>query len=161
MEAFLDRVQEDIEKTFLPTLRLLRSSCTLETIKGNEDLLESCQSSLSDISSHSLRGWNSSSARANRTLFKDRGGLEIVLQIYASVLHLHWDSRGELLKNIERYCLKVLWNLSETADDRLYIVQRGGFEMVLKSLSHSNKEFAEKYTVGDGLCFLAIGCLSN
>ena len=99
-------------------------------------LLSKCLNSLEDLSFDLLFPWNDVHTEANRRFMLQEGVLDIVLDIYTIDLHC----RGDLLQHLEIYCLSFLWNISETGYARQLVVEKGGFEMALKSLMHPSNE---------------------
>ena len=164
---FISRVDVEqicsiINRTLRPTLELLRTHSSLSDAKlmqGSSALLEKCSRSLDTLSFEILFPWINVQTEANRRFLLQEGALDIVLNIYTILLPLDLHCRGVLLQNLEMNCLSFLWNFSETAYAKQLIVEKGGFDMALKSLMHpSTKEIMDKmYTFFDS----AVGCISK
>ena len=166
-EADVERLSKDINRVLRPTLELLSANSSLKNAKllqkrrDSDALLATCQSSLHGIAYESLLPWSRARTEANRRYLIHEGAMDLLLQLYALLLPLPWDWRGHTLQNLEICCLSVLWNFSETAYARQLVVDKGGFEMMLKSLMHySVDEFLKKYTMHD-IFDAASGCLSK
>lgn len=167
LESFQRRLRQDIEQLFRPTLELLLrpENCLLEILRAQDSrhLLNSFQNNLHEISIHNLRPWRRPSTCANRKTIKGECGLEIILKIYSRILEVPippWNSRDVSLQRVEIRILYFLWNFCETKAERNLAVEMGAFDMMLQSLMHSEEEFCDKYTI-NGLCYVAVGCLSK
>lgn len=165
--ADVKQLRNTINQCLRPVLTLLRTNSSIHDAKliqkrqDSKALLTSCQSSLHELSFKSLLPWNNHRTEANRRYLLQEGALPIILELYTILLPLPWDWRGNLLQDVEICCLSFLWNFSETAYARQLIVDKGGFEMMLKSLMHqSDDEFLKKYTMHD-IFDAAVGCISK
>ena len=166
-KADVDEISVALERSLRPSHQVLRSKSSLEDARKLQQrteshaLLASCQSSLHDLAYKRLLPWNCTRTEANRRFMLQEGILDLVLEIYSILLPLPWDWRGHPLQNLEICCLTFLWNFSETRYARQLVADRGGFDMMLKSLMHqSNDEFLEKYTMHD-IFDVAVGCISK
>ena len=166
-KADVKELRNTINQSLRPLLSLLRKNSSIHDanlIQKRQDskaFLVSCQSSLHELSFKSLFPWSDRRTEANRRYLLQEGALDIILEVYAILLPLPWDWRGNLLQDVEICCLSFLWNFSETAYARQLIVDKGGFEMMLKSFMHqSDDEFLKNYTMHD-IFDAAVGCISK
>ena len=166
-KADVEEIRSAVERSLRPVGRLLESNASLENVRklqkrrDSESLLGSCQSSLHELAYKRLLPWNDSRTESNRRYMLQEGVLDLVLEIYTVLLPLPWDWRGHSLQNLEICCLTFLWNFSETRYARQLVADRGGFDMMLRSLLHqSDDEFLEKYTMHD-IFDVTVGCLSK
>ena len=166
-EADVEEIRGAVQRSLRPARQLLRSNSSLNDArkiqkKRNSDaLLSSCQSVLHELGYKSLLPWSSARTVANRQYMLQEGVVDLVLEIYAVLLPLPWDWRGHLLQNLEICCLAFLWNFSETRYARQLVADKGGFDMMLKSLMHqSEEEFLRKYAIHD-IFDVAVGCVSK
>ena len=165
--TFISRVDVEqicniINRTLRPTLELLRSRGDAKLMQESQDssiLLKRCLSSLTTLSFKILLPWNNVQTEANRRFLLQEGALDIVLDIYTILLPLDLHSRRDLLQSLEIFCLYFLWNFSETAYARQLVVEKGGFDMALKSLMHpsSDEIMYKMYDVFD----TAVGAISK
>ena len=83
-----------------------------------------------------LREWGTPRENVNRSYIVQEGGIDLVLRLYGILTKIHWVEliRGSLQDLIG--CLAILWNICATYDVRLLIDQRGGFDLMVKSLVH-------------------------
>lgn len=167
-KADVEQLRNGIDRSLRPTLEILRTSPKrkiysrfLQLRQEYDALFSSCQSSLHDIAFKRLLPWNHARTEANRRYLIQEGGLDLVLGLYAILVPIHWNSRDHSLQNLEISCLSFLWNFSETAYARQLIVDKGGFDMMLKSLMHySEEEFLKEYSMHD-IFDVATGCVSK
>ena len=164
-KADVEQIRSAVARSLRPLRDLLQANSSLKDARkverNSEALLASCQSALHKLSYKSLLPWSASPTEANRRYMLQEGVLDLVIEIYAVVLPLPWDWRGHPLQNLEISCLMFLWNFSETKYARQLVADKGGFDMMLKSLMHqSDKEFLEKYVIHD-IFDVAVGCLSK
>ncbi len=78
--------------------------------------------------------WQDPRKYANRLYIVQCGGLQIIMDVYASILHNSWENSPLLLKYLENGVLTVIWNLAETFKLRRLILSHDGLEMCMKSL---------------------------
>ena len=162
-KADVGRLRRDIRSVLQPALTLLRTASVKQLAKDEEAvaLLTSCQNTLHAISYKALLPWGAPLSEANRRYLIQEDGLDTTLSIYSIVVKLSWESRGWLLQNLEICCLSLLWNFAETGYARKLVVDKGGFELMLRSLMHqSEEEFLNKYTMHD-IFDTATGCISK
>ena len=108
-----------------------------------------------------LLPWGSPEAEANRQFVIQEGGINHTLRLYSLLQKLPWSGRHQMLQRLEISCLSLLWNFAETAYARQMVVDKGGFEMIIKSLMYySEEEFMKKYRMHD-IFDGAIGCISK
>ena len=103
-------------------------------------------------------GWGTPRTEVNRKYFVQEEGIELVLRLYAALTDTDWHELNSGSLRDLLGCLAILWNFCETRDTRLFIDQRGGFDLMVKSLSRASVlRGNETSTFADRL----IGCISK
>ena len=166
-EADVEPIHSAVERSLRPVRQLLQSNSSLKSARNiqkrrdSDLLLGSCQSTLHELAYKKLLPWSKSRTEANRRYMLQEGVVDLVMEIYAVLLPLPWDGMGHSLQNLEICCLTFLWNFSETKYARQLVADKGGFNMMLRSLMYqSEEEFLEKYIMHD-IFDVAVGCISK
>ena len=117
-----------------------------------------------------LSPWNGlSTVKANRQFLIQEKIIDDILKLYSLVLKISKEKREDVLGDLEVKCQSLLWNFAETREARLYVVQRGGFELMMQSME-SCWEDMTKEKIGYGLKAVhdmyglfdhSVGCLSK
>lgn len=156
-----------VERSIRPVLELLRANSALESAKemqknpDSKALLSMCQGQLLEIAAKGVFPWNDFRSEANRRYLLQEGILDVILEIYAILLPLPWNERGDILQSLEICCLTFLWNFSETKYVRQLVVDKGGFDMMMKSILHQTiEEVVSNYSMFD-IFDVVTGCLSK
>lgn len=99
----------------------------------NEELID-------DLAYKYLFPWLDPKKYTNRLYFVQCGGLEVMMDVYASLHQNPWSDCLLILKYVENAIIRVLWNLSETFKLRRLIMSYGGLGMCMKSLLRKTLE---------------------
>ena len=158
-----------IERAIRPVLELLRANSALENAKEmqkNPDsttFLTLCQNAIFEIAHKGVYPWDDFRSEANRRYLLQEGLLDVILEMYAILLPLPWNERGHPLQNLEISCLTFLWNFSETNYVRQLVVDKGGFDMMLKSILHQTVDevLAKSSESVFDIFDVVTGCLSK
>ena len=117
-----------------------------------------------------LTPWNGlSTVEANRQFLIQEKIIDNTLKLYSLLLKASKEKREDVLGDLEVKCQSLLWNFAETREARLYVVQRGGFELMMQSIESCWAAMTkEKIGYGlkaeydmYGLFDHSVGCLSK
>ncbi len=100
---------------------------------------------------------------ANRQYLIQEKAIDHSLKLYSLLLDNPGKQTRELISDLEVSCLGLLWNFAETQEARLYVVKRGGFGLMLRSLencSHDTKGDRKPYNMY-GQLDRVVGCVSK
>ncbi len=94
-----------------------------------------------DLAYKHLFPWLDPQKYTNRLYFVQCGGLETMMDVYASLNQTPWKDTPLLLKYLENGIIRVLWNLSETFQlRRLIMSHNNGLGMCMRSLLRQTLE---------------------
>ena len=92
------------------------------------------ESLLEDLTYKFFIPWQNARTHANHLYFVQCGGLQALMDVYASLHHNSWSNSLISQKNLEVNILAVLWNLAETFElRRLIISHNSGLKMCMAS----------------------------
>ena len=148
-----------------PLTVLLGTNPKLLNKKDEEikDLMDHSESCLRHMAFSDLLPWQSPATEANRQLLIQEGGVNHTIELLSLLNQPPWDfSRWHhLLLRLEISCLSLLWNFAETGYARRMVIDRGGWDVMVRSLLHYPRDqFLVKYRMHD-IFDAAVGCLSK
>ena len=109
-----------------------------------------------------LGKWGTPRGKVNRRYVVQEGGIDLVLRLYGILTEMHWDELSMSSLQDLLGCLAILWNFCETYDARLLIVQRGGFDLMVKFLAHPSVLRSINYSrTRGGVVDKLVGCIAK
>ena len=78
--------------------------------------------------------WLDKRKYVNKLHFVYSGGVDVIMEVYSTILTKPWEECLPKIKYIEYGILRVLWNLSETFPLRRLILRHGGLKLCMQSL---------------------------
>ena len=123
---------------------------------------DASESSLAHSDVSSLLGkWGTPKVEVIRKYIIQEGGIDLVLKLYGTLTKIHWHELNIGSLDDLNGCLRIMWNFCETYDVSLFIDQRGGFDLMVKSLSHPSVLHQNEYTTGvSSFAAMLVGCIS-
>lgn len=85
-----------------------------------------------------------STVEANRQFLVQEDIIDNTLRLYCLLLQTSYNNRDSFLQDLEISCLSLLWNFAETRQARMLVAQRGGFELMMKSLLYCPEKSYDK-----------------
>ncbi len=104
------------------------------------------QKLMEDVAFKYFYPWLNQQSYVNKLYFVSCGGLKIVMDVYAALLHHPWNDSLIELKFVQSAILHILWNLAETFELRRLIVSHNGLQLGIQSLLRK-KVVAGEYIV--------------
>ena len=114
--------------------------------------------------SHLLPWEQRSTVEANRQFLVQEEIIDKTLRLYHLLSQTPYSDRELFLQDLEISCLSLLWNFAETREARVLVAQRGGFELMMKSLVYRPEKSYDKSGVEYNMYDLfdhSVGCVSK
>ena len=160
--ADVEEIKGLVGSSVFPMVSLFRKhSDLLKNFKGSSALqvANACERGLSAAAfTHWIPWERLPRTEANRRFLVQEKGIDLLIELYTLLLRVPWKTRHNQLQSLELCCLNLLWNFGETFQARKVVIDKGGFNLMMRSLCHPT--FLEDSGLY-GLIDMTVGCISK